>query len=172
MTLNRPVTVTAAATRRGVRAHNCDGYAVAVGTDGTTAAAVVDGIGNSPEIAYMSGVLATVIARVALRRGGLAALLTAAEIVADPGPADDTPDGVAVAAVVRAGEETRIAWCGDSRIYGFDGSRLRQYSTDATVGEQLRRNGAALELAARPRQLAQDKPVACRGGDGLYRVRA
>lgn len=34
--------VTAAATRRGVRKHNCDGHAVAVGVDGATAAAVVE----------------------------------------------------------------------------------------------------------------------------------
>lgn len=140
--------VTAAASRRGVREFNCDAAAVATGLDGTITAAVVDGIGNSAEITAMANVLATVIARTALRRGVLAALLTAAEIVADPGPADDTPNAVAVVAAARAGHETSIAWCGDSRIYGFDGTRLRQYSTDATVGEQLRRNGEALELAA------------------------
>jgi serine/threonine protein phosphatase PrpC len=138
----------AAASRRGVRACNCDGHTVAYGADGTTAAAVVDGIGNSPEIAAMADVLATVIARTALRRGGLAALLTAGEVIADPGPYADTPDAVAVVAVAQAGDETRVAWCGDSRIYGFDGERVRQYSTDATVGEQLRRNGVAIELAA------------------------
>lgn len=140
--------VTASATRRGIRDHNCDAYAICVGADGATAAAVVDGIGNSAEISAMSAVLATVITRTALRRGCLAALLTAGEIVADPGPNDDTPDAVAVVAVTRAGQDTIVGWCGDSRIYGFDGERLRQYSTDATVGEQLRRNGAPLELAA------------------------
>lgn len=140
--------VVATATRRGVREFNCDAAAIAVSADATTTAAVVDGIGNSSEISAMSTVLATVIVRTALRRGVLAALLTAGEVVADPGPDDDTPDAVAVVAAARAGDDTRVAWCGDSRVYGFNGERIRQYSTDATVGEQLRCNGVALELAA------------------------
>ncbi|REF00324.1 PP2C family protein-serine/threonine phosphatase [Thermomonospora umbrina] len=140
--------VTATASRRGVRTHNCDAAATFTAADGTTTAAVVEGIGNDPQIADMSHVLAEVIARTAARRGVLAALLTAGEVVADPGVDGDTPDAVAVVAVVKAGEETRIGWCGDSRVYGFDGQRVRQYSTDATVGEQLRRNGVALDVAA------------------------
>jgi serine/threonine protein phosphatase PrpC len=147
-TLTQGRAVTATATRRGVREHNADAAAVHAGADGATAAVVVDGIGNSAEIAAMSAVLAQVIARTAGRRGPLAALLTAGEVIADPGVHGDTPDAVAVVAVVAAGEETQAGWCGDARIYGFNGHRVRQYSTDATVGEQLRRNGVPVQIAA------------------------
>lgn len=140
--------VAAGASRQGVRTYNCDDFAAFTGADGAMAAAVVDGIGNSAEIAAMSTVLATVIARTAGRRGVLAALLTAGEVIADPGADDDSPDAVAVAAVVRAGDDTVVGWCGDSRVYGFNGHRLHQYSSDWTVGEQLRLNGAPLEIAA------------------------
>jgi serine/threonine protein phosphatase PrpC len=96
----------------------------------------------------MAAVAAQVIARVAGRRGVLPALLTAGEVISDPGPDNDGPDAVAVVAILRPGEETRVGWVGDSRIYGYDGTRLRRYSTDQTVGEQLRRNGVPVEVAS------------------------
>ncbi|MEU9888035.1 hypothetical protein [Sphaerisporangium sp. NPDC051011] len=135
--------------RRGTREYYCDAVAVHTTSDLTTAAAVVDGIGNSEKVAACSRLLAQVAARVAARRNGLAGILSAGELVADAGPDEDDPepDAVAVVAVAREGEETRVAWVGDSRAYGWTGSDLRQYTTDHTVGEQLRCNGAPLELA-------------------------
>lgn len=146
--LTVPLAATATASRRGVRPHNCDAHATHTGSDGTTAVAVVDGIGNSPQVAEMARTLATVIAHLAVRVGVRAALLTAGQVVADRGLADTTPDAVAVVAVSRAGRPTDIGWCGDALIYGFDGHRLTRYSTPATVGEQLRANGAPWEIAA------------------------
>ncbi|MEU6720732.1 hypothetical protein ABZ897_55550 [Nonomuraea sp. NPDC046802] len=65
----------------------------------------------------MADVLATVISWTAICRDCLAALLTASEIVADPGPGDDEPVTGAVAAVTRAGQDTVVGWCGDSCTY-------------------------------------------------------
>ncbi|MFB4273212.1 hypothetical protein [Nonomuraea sp. GTA35] len=82
-------------------------------------------VGNSAEVCAMAAVLVTVIDRIAPRRGCRAALLTAGEVVADGGPGDNNPDAVAVVAVARVGRDTAVGWCGDARIYGFDGERLR-----------------------------------------------
>ncbi|GAA0445141.1 hypothetical protein Acor_80550 [Acrocarpospora corrugata] len=81
-------------------------------------------------------------------RGALAGLLTAALLVADPGADDGTPDAVAVVAVTGPDAETVVAWVGDCRAYAFDGQALRQYTTDHTVGQQLRQSGGIpLEVA-------------------------
>ena len=137
----RPVT----ATRKGTRQYNAD--AAAVHTAGvTTAAAVVDGIGNSPEIAACSLLLAEVAARVGARRGSLVGILAAAELVADRDAAAVEPDAVAVLAVA-VPEHTGVAWVGDCRAWGWDGATLTQWTTDHTVGQQLRVNGAPLDLA-------------------------
>ena len=96
-------------------------------------------------MAECSRLLAQVAARVGVRRGVLAGLLAAAELVADGDP--DGENAVAVLAVTRPGKTTRIAWVGDARAYGWDGTRLRRYTTDHTVGQQLRVNGVPVELA-------------------------
>jgi serine/threonine protein phosphatase PrpC len=142
-----PVGLTAAvATRRGTREYNCDA-ALIWASVGRTTAVVVDGIGNSPEVAANSRLLADVAARVAAHRGGLAGLLSAADLLNAPAINGEKPDAVAVIAVMRD-DATVLHWIGDARGYGWDGVELRQYTTDHTVGEQLRRNGVALELAA------------------------
>ncbi|WP_436776362.1 hypothetical protein [Yinghuangia sp. YIM S09857] len=94
--------------------------------------------------------LAEVAARVATRRGALAGLLSASELVADPSAEEGPePDAVAVVAVAAPGDNTtRIAWVGDARAWGWDVTRLRQYSTDQTMGQFLRvYGGPAAELA-------------------------
>lgn len=131
---------TAIATRRGIREHNCDAAVVRPSAD-LTAAALVDGIGNSSEIAATAQLLAEVTARISAVRGGLAALLTAGMLLAD-----GDPDAVAVTAVTGP-VHTDVAWVGDARAYGWNGHRLKQYTTDHTVGQQLRINGAPAELA-------------------------
>lgn len=140
-----PAQVTAA-TRRGTRHYNADA-ALTWTTEKITAATVVDGIGNSAEVAANSHLLADVIARVAAHRGGLAALLTAADLLRAPAVDGENPDAVAVVAVAHD-DATAVYWIGDALAYGWDGQRLRQYTTDQTVGEQLRHNGAPLDVAA------------------------
>ncbi|MFD9072839.1 hypothetical protein, partial [Streptomyces lasiicapitis] len=82
------------------------------------------------------------------RRGPHPGYHTGGLLAAPPAPAGAEADGVAVAAQVRPGDDyTLIGWVGDCRAYGWNGVRLKLYSNDHTVGDQLRANGAALELA-------------------------
>ncbi|MEV5680982.1 hypothetical protein [Streptomyces sp. NPDC052179] len=111
------------------------------------AAAIVDGIGNSEEVAQFVGIAAEVAARVGARKTAVLGILAAAELVAAPAAAEIEPDGVAVLAVAAPGEDTSLAWTGDSRAYGWDGQTLIQRSTDHTVGQYLRYNRVAVELA-------------------------
>ncbi|GAA0389582.1 hypothetical protein GCM10010160_18990 [Acrocarpospora corrugata] len=104
-------------------------------------AAIVDGIARFAQIA------AEVASRVGPRKTPTLGILAAAELAALPGTVPITPDGVAVLAVAQPGEETGIAWTGDSRVYGWDGEQLVQRSTDHTVGQYLRVNGIPVELA-------------------------
>jgi protein phosphatase len=135
-------TPTGLASQRGTRPHNADAAAIRR-HGGRTAAALVDGIGSSAEVAATSPLLAEVAARVAVRRGPLAGLLAAAELIADPADGD----AVAVVALAEPGGPTGVAWVGDCRAYGWDGTKLRLYTTDHTVGQQLRQNGVPLDVA-------------------------
>ncbi|ANW18099.1 hypothetical protein [Streptomyces clavuligerus] len=139
---------TATATRRGTRPHNADNSAVhrLPGT-GMVAAALVDGIGNSPDVVLFSRTAAEVAARVGARRGALLGILAAAEMAAAPTTVQ-VDDGVAVVAVTNAESgTTSIAWTGDARIYGWTGTSLIQRSTDQTMGTWLREwGGTAVTL--------------------------
>ncbi|MFE9906431.1 PP2C family protein-serine/threonine phosphatase [Streptomyces achromogenes] len=139
---------TGLATREGTAKDNADAAKVHVLADGTVGAAVVDGIGHGPRTSATVPLLAETAARIAARRGPLAGLLTAGELIADPGPTDEEADAVAVAARVLSGDTgATVSWTGDCRAYGWDGTRLTLYTTDHTVGAQLRANGAPWELA-------------------------
>ncbi|WP_327226371.1 SpoIIE family protein phosphatase [Streptomyces platensis] len=139
---------TGCATREGTDADNADAATTYTTADGTVGAAVIDGIGHGPHTSRTAPLLAQVTARIAVRRGVLAGLLTASELVADPGADGEEADAAAVAALAQPGEDTHVAWVGDCRAYGWNGTRLRYYTTDHTVGEQLRLNGAPWKLAA------------------------
>lgn len=141
--------ITACATRRGTGDNNADAAAVhTIGWAGTTAAAVVDGIGHAPDTPGFARLAAEVAARVGARTTALIGILAAAELIRAPGGIDIEPDGVAVAAVAEPSGHTGIAWTGDARAYGWDGARLMCRTTDHTVGQYLRTNGAAPDLAA------------------------
>ncbi|MFD6874601.1 MULTISPECIES: PP2C family protein-serine/threonine phosphatase [unclassified Streptomyces] len=159
----------ATATRTGTATPSGDAVAVHVQTDGTTAAAVVDGIGHSHRVASVAELLATVMARVAARRGSLAGLLTGTELVADKGAGDEQePDAVAVVATVTASataswstsgstsaseeERIRVAWVGDCRAYALEGGRLRPLTADHNLAEHLALCGYTGEI---PRQAAK-----------------
>ncbi|MFJ2110610.1 hypothetical protein ACIOEX_01555 [Streptomyces sp. NPDC087850] len=140
---------TAVATRQGAQDHrrdkafNCDSSAIySYPVADLTAVAVVDGIGDSAEVAEVAQLAARVAVRVGARKGRVAGLLAAAELYADPGAIVVEPDAVAIVALAEPGEETCVAWVGDCRAWGWDGDRLRQYSTDHTLGEHLRHLGA------------------------------
>lgn len=139
---------TGVATREGTALDNADSARVYVLADGTVGAAVVDGIGHGPHTSRTAPLLAEVAARIGAQRGPLVGLLTAGQLVADRGADGEEANAVAVAAVRHPDEEdTVIAWVGDCRAYGWDGTALARYTDDHTVGAQLRANGVALELA-------------------------
>ncbi|MEU9338138.1 hypothetical protein AB0D49_34150 [Streptomyces sp. NPDC048290] len=138
---------TGIASRQGTRPLNADSATIhrLPGTP-MTAAALVDGIGNTHAVVNFARTAAEVIARVGARRGPLLGILAAAEMSTAP-PGVQVEDGVAVAAVASESGTTTIAWTGDSRIYGWTGSALVQRSTDQTMGTWLRRwGGTAVTL--------------------------
>lgn len=137
----------AVSTRRGTRDHNADAAVVRTTDTGLTVAAIVDGIGNSEQVAATARLCAQVAARIAGRYGGLAGILTAGALLADPGPGDEPePDAVALVAVSDP-DGTVVSWVGDCRAYGLVDGTLRRYTTDHTVGQQLRVNGVPVDLA-------------------------
>ena len=124
------------ASRRGTRDHNCDSARTYTAPDGTVTAAVIDGAGNSVELAGVVDAMSTVAVRIGYRHGGLPGLITAGSLLVD-----DEYDGAAVLAGLRPGEPAVIAWIGDCRAYRWNGAELRQWTTDHTMGQQLRASG-------------------------------
>lgn len=139
---------TATATRQGTDTPNCDRAAHYTSELGVTAGAVIDGTGHDDTIAEVMHAVAAVAVRVGAQRGALAGLMSAAELVTDRGPDGYGPTGVGVLAVPFY-DTVDVAWIGDCRAYGWDGngSGLIRYTTDHTLGEQLRRNGAPWEVS-------------------------
>ncbi|MFH8219835.1 hypothetical protein ACH4C2_11185 [Streptomyces sp. NPDC018057] len=136
------------ATREGTAADNADAARVYVLADGTVGAALVDGIGHGPRTSATAPLLAETAARISARRGPLAGLLTASELIADPGADGEEADAVAVAARAIPDDDVLVVnWTGDARAYGWNGTRLNLYTDDHTVGAQLRANGVALEIS-------------------------
>ncbi|WP_329390212.1 hypothetical protein [Streptomyces sp. NBC_01716] len=141
---------TGIATREGTALDNADAAKVYVLADGTVGAAVVDGVGHGPHTSATAPLLAEVAARLAARRGPLAGILGAAELVADEGADGEEADAVAVAVILRpGGRQARAAWVGDCRAYGWDGTRLELFTTDQTMGQWARIHGdVPIEVAA------------------------
>ncbi|MGF1425496.1 PP2C family protein-serine/threonine phosphatase [Kitasatospora sp. LaBMicrA B282] len=140
MTTERTHVITGTATREGTTAPSGDAFAVHVQADGTTAAAVVDGIGHSPRVTAVAQLLADVVARISARRSPLGGLLTATDLVADPGADEEPePDAVAVVAVAEPGDDRiRIAWVGDCRAYALTANgELELCTVDHNLAEQL-----------------------------------
>lgn len=142
-----PFAAVALTTRPGTANDNADSAAVFTASDGTVGAAVIDGIGHSPGTSDMSPVLAQTGARVAAQRGPLAGILSAAQLVSDPGISGDGPDAVGIAARCYPDGSTVVAWVGDCRAYGWDGNTLSQYGEDHSMREYLKQHGAPWEVA-------------------------
>ncbi|MFJ2676381.1 hypothetical protein [Streptomyces sp. NPDC087525] len=139
---------TGTATREGTAEDNADAAKVHILADGTVGVAVIDGIGHGPHTSRTVPLLAETAARISARRGPLAGLLTAAELIADPGADGEEADAVAVAARAFPDDDVLVvSWTGDARAYGWTGEHLELYTDDHTVGAQLRANGVALEIA-------------------------
>ncbi|WP_234313745.1 SpoIIE family protein phosphatase [Streptomyces sp. NBRC 109706] len=101
-------------------------------------ATVLDGAGHAPDTVRYVQAAAPVITMIGMEHGGLAGLMTAGQMAA----AHDTYlHASAVYAAAEPGQPVTIHWIGDCRAYGWDGTELRQYSTDQTMGEYLRRHG-------------------------------
>ncbi|ARI52847.1 hypothetical protein A6E92_12045 [Streptomyces sp. S8] len=136
------------ATREGTAADNADADAGKVYrlADGTVGAAVIDGIGHGPHTSRTAPLLAETAARVTAHRGALAGILSAGLLIADPGHDGEEANAVGVAALVDdAG--TRAAWVGDCDALGWNGTRLRRYSTPQVMGEWVRQYGPPVEIA-------------------------
>ncbi|MFE7566222.1 hypothetical protein ACFU76_04550 [Streptomyces sp. NPDC057539] len=148
MTTSIQKITTGIATREGTAEDNADAARVYVLADGTVGAAVIDGIGHGPHTSATVPLLAEAAARISARRGPLAGLLTAAELIADPGADGEEADAVAVAARAYPDDDVLVVnWTGDARAYGWTGERLELYTDDHTVGKQLRANGVSLDIA-------------------------
>ncbi|MEE1735958.1 hypothetical protein PUR49_05440 [Streptomyces sp. BE147] len=138
---------TAIATREGTGGINADGARVYESSSGVTAAAVIDGIGHAEDTVALIPALAEAAVRTAAARGPLAGLLSAGLLIADRGPTGAGPNAVGAAVVRRPDGQMIAAWAGDVRVYGWDGARLHQYTTDQTIGEQLRGWGIPADVA-------------------------
>ncbi|MEV7275251.1 hypothetical protein ACIQIG_21975 [Streptomyces bacillaris] len=135
------------ATREGTAADNADAAKVYVLSNGTVGAAVIDGIGHGPHTSATAPLLAETAARVAAHRGALAGILSAGLLIADEGDDGEEANAVGVAVLVDdAG--ARAAWVGDCDVLGWDGTRLRRYSTPQVMGEWVRQYGPPVEIAA------------------------
>lgn len=131
------------AQRPGTEAPCADGHDVhRVGQE--VCAAVVDGAGHRPETVRYAAIAPVVMTHMGAAVGGLAGLMTAGQMA----QAYDRPPHVsAVYAVMEPGAPTMVHWIGDCRAYGWHGNRLTRWTTDQTMGEWLRINGGAVEVA-------------------------
>ncbi|MBT3077619.1 MULTISPECIES: hypothetical protein [Streptomyces] len=139
---------TGLATREGTAQDNADAARVYRMSTGAVGAAVIDGIGHGPHTSRTAPLLAETAARITAHRGALAGILSAGLLIADDGHDGEEADGVGVAVLVDdAG--ARAAWVGDCDVFGWDGARLRRYSTPQVMGEWVRQYGPPVEIAAR-----------------------
>ncbi|MFH8581687.1 protein phosphatase 2C domain-containing protein [Streptomyces zaomyceticus] len=123
----------ATAQNLGDRSHQCDATAVFT-ADGTTAYALLDGIGSTTTIQKWTRTAARRLARAAARHGNADTGLRAVydQYAAEPDRSDpfsrgELPCAAAVVAVTAPGKPTTIAWCGDARAYAItaDGQAIR-----------------------------------------------
>lgn len=131
------------ARRPGTEPPCADGYDVQR-RGNRVCAAVVDGAGHDAAVVRYAHVTPPVITHIGMTMGGLAALTTAGQMAH---AYDVPPHASAVYARMEPGQLTTIHWIGDCRAYGWEGTVLTQWSTDQTMGQYLRRNGVAVELA-------------------------
>ncbi|MFD4676260.1 PP2C family protein-serine/threonine phosphatase [Lentzea sp. NPDC058450] len=131
MPLGAALTVTHASDR-GPRAYNADAFAV-----GRRTFVVADGVGDSA--------VAAEAAWAAARAAALLVDPVAAVLAARDALQVHAGDAVIVVGVARVEGGFDVAWAGDARAYGFDGSELVQLTVDHTVAEYFRARGVGFE---------------------------
>lgn len=135
MTTTRlPAISVGAATHVGGRSANADAVRV-VTTPLGAGAAVVDGIGSSPEVCEAARLAADVAATVAAHRGAQAGIMAAADVMPDH---DRAPNAVAAVVSVDVDGRIEIAHVGDAAVHIWsrrDG--LRRMTADQTVGAHI-----------------------------------
>ena len=124
----------ASATHLGGRAANADAACVEANPLGA-GAAVIDGIGSSPDVVAAARRAADAAAFVASHRGAQAGIMAAADTMPDyPGSAN------AVGAVVsiEPGGRIEIAHAGDAAVWTWStAAGLRRWTVDQTAGEHV-----------------------------------
>ncbi|MFE7130785.1 SpoIIE family protein phosphatase [Streptomyces sp. NPDC057638] len=131
-----------AAGQRGEKDYYCDAYSVFRSAAGSVGAVVVDGVGDSEEIARDMDRLAWAMSRTTAQRGSSAGIMAGHHLLVDRGADGKGPSAVAVAADLRPGRPTGVSWAGDCAAFGANGKGgLTRYTDEQTVGEQLARNG-------------------------------
>lgn len=134
---------------RGGRNYQCDAYAIKRHKNtGRWAFAVLDGIGDRPQVHQFARRFAPLIAREAARHGSPARALAAARVQArnelrwDFDPHAD-PSAVAVVAVAdHRSPLIYVAWCGDARAYRLAPIGISQPVTrDHNYAQDLRSRG-------------------------------
>lgn len=143
--------------RKGKRQFNCDSVAVhRIASTGVVAVALVDGTGNSAEVAGDAFLCAQAAARVGAKKDVLPGVLAATDILgADPAVEFPSPDGVLALAVCWPVKPVAIGYVGDPAAFGYDpcpgGSgapELTRLTEDHTMGQRMRLHGRPEEVAA------------------------
>ncbi|MFM9562594.1 PP2C family protein-serine/threonine phosphatase [Streptomyces turgidiscabies] len=134
---------------RGGRNYQCDAYAIERNKNtGRWAFAVLDGIGDRPQVHRFARRFASLIAREAARHGSPARALAAARVQARNELRWDfdlrtDPSAVAVIAVADHWSPViHVAWCGDARAYRLAPIGISQLVThDHNYAQALRSQG-------------------------------
>ncbi|MBB4689726.1 PP2C family protein-serine/threonine phosphatase [Amycolatopsis jiangsuensis] len=123
------------ASEQGPRARNADAVSAyaAAGAPGITFA-LADGVGDDPGAGRAAQTAAAAAARTPVADGPVTAILNAQQALRKLG---GTGDAVLVVAMPFTGGY-RIAWVGDARAYGWDGSMIRKLTEDHTMAEYFR----------------------------------
>lgn len=151
--------------------------------DNRVCAAVVDGAGHALDTVDFATCAPSIITLMGMAMGGLVGLTTAGRMI----DAYNIPPHVsAIYASMEPGRATSIHWIGDCRAYGWDGHKLKLWSTDQTMGQWLRWNGGvpveiaetqdnwarlglgqATEMTCRQLEIPEDVPLVLLVTDGI-----
>lgn len=139
---------------KGKREFNCDCIAEhRIASTRTVAVALVDGTGNSSEVARDAFLCAHAAARVGVNKGVIPGVLAATDILgADPAVDFPAPDGVLALAISRPGEAFTIGAIGDAAAFAYDPAAevaLRKLTEDHTLGQRMRLRGDPEDAAAK-----------------------
>ncbi|MFJ4939041.1 hypothetical protein ACIP8U_34965 [Streptomyces pseudovenezuelae] len=123
--------------QRGGRNYQCDAYAIKRNKNtGRWAFAVLDGIGDAPQVRHFARRFASLIARQAAHHGSPVRALAAARVQArnelrwDFDPRTDASAVAVVAVADHRSPLIHVAWCGDARAYRLAPIGISQLLTD------------------------------------------